>query len=366
MRCAPPLIIGGGPAGSAAAIAMARAGRDVTLIERSASATDKVCGDFVSAEAITAMTDCGLDLSALAPAPIRHVRLIHGGRMATARLPFPALGLTRRALDEALLRHAEDCGTTVLRGHYVRGLDPNGSSLGIRCASLGPLEAKAVFLATGKHNLRGIPRTARSSGLLGLKMYYTLAPGQSAALRGHVELVLFPGGYAGLQPVEGGRAVLCALLPVGRLNSLEALVRDCPHLASRLAGAQPLLDRPLAIAGLPFGYVHAGLPDEPPGLFRLGDQAAVIASLTGDGVALALASGTLAARTWLGGGNAANYHRLHAARLLRQMRRAQSIHQICLRPGAQPWVVTVCRLWPTAMQFAANWTRLETISLPDV
>ena len=360
------MIVGGGPAGSAAAIALARAGHEVTLIERTASASDKVCGDFVSAEAITAITDCGVDLSALAPAPIGHVRLIHGKRIATARLPFAAFGLTRRALDEALLRHASDCGATVLRGHQVKGIHVDGSPHSIDCASLGPLESPAVFLATGKHNLRGTPRRARSSGLIGLKMYYALAPGQAAILRGNVELMLFAGGYAGLQPVEGGHAVLCALLPASRLRSLETLASENPHLAMRLAGARPLLRRPLAIAGLSYGYVHAGCRDEPPGLFRLGDQAAVIPSLTGDGVALALASGTLAARTWLEGGNATLYHSRHAANLAQQMRLACVIHRLCLSPGAQRVVVAAGQLWPSAVRLIANWTRSATISVQGV
>ncbi len=273
----PALIIGGGPAGSAAAIALARAGRDVTLIERSASACDKVCGDFVSAEAIAAIAECGVDLSALAPAPISHVRLIHGTRMATARLPFTALGLTRRALDDALLRRAESCGAAVFRGENVRGIDTTGSSIRVDCTGRESREAKAVFLATGKHNLRGMSRPAGNTGLIGLKMYYSLDHAQAAALRNHVELVLFPGGYAGLQQVENNRAVLCALLPANRQRSIDTLADECPHLAARLSGARALLDRPLAIAGLPFGYVHPGGSDEPPGLFRLGDQAAVIA-----------------------------------------------------------------------------------------
>ena len=68
----------------------------------------------------------------------------------------------------------------------------------------------------------------------------------------------------------------------------------------------------------------------------------MIASLTGDGVALALASGSLAARTWLAGGSDAHYHRRLADGLSRQMRLASAIHRLCLAPVPQPWVV--CRL----------------------
>ncbi len=369
MRRAQPLIIGGGPAGAAAAIALAAAGQQVTLIERNAEPTDKVCGDFLSVEALTAIKAFGIDLAALAPAPITGARLIHGSRVATARLPFAACGLSRRALDEALLRQAEARGVTVLRGHAARRIATHGALLHVDCGGLGKFTTDTVFLATGKHELRGAARSASNNMLVGLKTYYELQPAQAAALRHHVELVLFPGGYAGLQPVEGDRAVLCALLPADRARKaggIDRLVAECPHLAERLSGARALLDRPLAVAGLPYGYLHAPDDADPPGLFRLGDQAAVIASLTGDGVALALASAAEAARTWLHGGDAVAYHRRRAGRLARQMRLATAIHRLCLSRPAQRWLVAACRLCPEAIRLAANWTRFETIAPIDV
>jgi flavin-dependent dehydrogenase len=368
MRRAQPLIIGGGPAGAATAIALAAAGQQVTLIERNAGPSDKVCGDFLSVEAIAAIAACGIDLAALAPAPITGARLIHGSRVATAALPFAACGISRRTLDEALLRQAEARGVTVLRGHAARRIATHGALLHVDCGGLGSFTTDTVFLATGKHELRGAARSARNNTLVGLKTYYQLEPAQAAALRHHVELVLFPGGYAGLQAVEGNRAVLCALLPAeqAKAGGIDRLIAECPHLAERLSGARPLLDRPLAVAGLPYGYLHAPDHGDPRGLFRLGDQAAVIASLTGDGVALALASAAEAARTWLQGGDAAAYHRRRAGRLARQMRLATAIHRLCLSRPAQRWLVAACRLCPAAIRIAADWTRFETISPIDV
>lgn len=348
------VIIGGGPAGATAAILLARAGRAVTLIERSAGPTDKVCGDFLSAEAIAAVTGLGVDLAALSPAPIELVRLVHGRRMAVTRLPFPALGVTRRVLDEALLQQAAASGATVQRGHAVR--------------SLADIGYETVFLATGKHDLRGAARGERGTGMVGLKMYYTLAPAQLAVLRHHVELILFAGGYAGLQLVEQDCAVLCLVAPNARLRRaggswealLASLAQECPHLALRLADLVALLDRPLAVAGLPYGYVHAPSGDDPPGMFRLGDQATVIASLTGDGVALALASATLGVEMFVRHGNAATaYHRAWQRRVARQMRTAGWLHRACLTPAMQPSVLAACRLSPGIMRTAASWTRLE-------
>jgi hypothetical protein len=223
------------------------------------------------------------------------------------------------------------------------------------------MHADALFLATGKHELRGMQRVAAPSGLVGLKMYYEPAARQAAGLRHHVELILFQGGYAGLQLVEGDRMVLCALVPAIRLRAaggrwpslLEALTKDSPHLRERLTGAQALLGRPLAIGNLPYGYLHTPSRRDRPGLFRLGDQAAVIASLAGGGVSLALTSGTQAALCWLAGGAGADYHRQLAAGLSRRLHLASAWHRLCLSPRSQPWVVAACQFYPPLMRWAA-------------
>lgn len=364
-----PVIIGGGPAGAAAATLLARAGHAVTLIERNAAACHKVCGDFLSAEAIEAITALGVDLYPLAPAPITTLRLVHGRNVAATRLPFPAFGLTRRRLDEALLRHAMESGATVLRGHAVRSIRRAGRSMELDAGAHGTMSAETVFLATGKHDLRGMPRPGRGTGPVGLKMYYALDSVARETLRGHIELVLFAGGYAGLQLVETDHAVLCLLVSRARMFAaggcwqtlLASLLDECPHLAARLSGGRALRERPLAIAGLPYGHIHAPTADDAPGLFRLGDQATVIASLTGDGVALALASASLATRVWSRRGNdAASYHRRLAHGAAGQMRLASLIHRVSRVEFAQPWLLRACRIWPSAMRLSASWTRVPS------
>jgi len=363
-----PIIIGGGPAGSAAAITLARAGRAVTLIERDAGPADKVCGDFLGGDAIQAISALGVDVAALSPSPISAVRLVHGSLMASAPLPFAALGLTRRALDAALLNAARRSGATVVRGHRVRGIRRDGESLRLDCASLGPIAARTVFLASGKHDLRGAPRPKVGNGLVGMKMYFALEAPQQAALRDHVELILFSGGYAGLQLVESDQAVLCVLAPASRVRAasanwprlLDSLMEECRHLADRLAGARPLRERPVAVARLPYGYMHAPASQDWPGLFRLGDQASVIGSFAGDGVALALGSATLASRFWLAEGNVSGaYHRAWRRRVASQIRLSSFINHACLCASAQPWVLRLCRVCPGLVQLAAARTRMR-------
>src|SRR5262249_35899066 len=161
------LIVGGGPAGAIAAAELAAAGRPVTLFERSTGPVDKVCGDFLSAEAVGALCGVGVDLSAAAE--ITSLRLIHGDRIAATRLPFVARGLSRRALDEALLRVAVAGGAAVMRGRRVRSIQCRANRLTLDCGALGHIGADKVFLATGKHNLRGAPRTMRGGDLVGFK-----------------------------------------------------------------------------------------------------------------------------------------------------------------------------------------------------
>jgi flavin-dependent dehydrogenase len=359
------IIVGGGPAGSAAAIELARAGRPVTLIERSSAAVDKVCGDFLSAEAVRRIEALGVDLADAAS--ITALRLINRRRIAETRLPFAARALSRRVLDEALLHRASAAGATVLRGHRVSAIRQSGASLRVHSGSMGQLAADTVFLATGKHELRGNMRDSRDSGLVGLKMYYRLDPPQRQQLSGYVELMLLAGGYAGLQPVDSDRAVLCLLLPAARLRYvggqwavlIDLLVRDCPHLGERLAGGRALLERPLAIANLPYGFVHRSRPADDRRLFRLGDQAVVIPSLTGAGVALALASGSLAAHTLRDGNGSNSYHQRFAAEVRRQLRPAVAIHRLSRSPMLQPLVLAVCRLCPGLVRLAAAATSVR-------
>ena len=356
------LIAGGGVAGAAAACLL---GPACTLIERERAPHDKICGEFVSAEAIAYLRRLGLDPDALGAVPIRAVRLIHGSTVAEAKLPFPAVGLSRRVLDAALLERAEALGATVLRGHAVRRVEDGVAEI----AGLGRFPGHAVFLATGKHDLRGIRRmpSRPPEDLVGLKMHLRIDPAQAAALAGHVEVIVFRGGYGGLQPIEGG-VNLCLLLD--RAVFAEAgedwatvqamLEAGSPHLATRLRGSTPLLARPLSIYRVPYGFVHRASRTDPDGVFRLGDQAAVIPSFSGDGVSMALHS-AFAASAAFRGSDAAAYHRRLRRDVGGQVGRAWTIY----RAGrAAPALMTQgARLWPGATRWAARLTRVPTHAL---
>jgi len=360
---APAVVIGGGIAGAAVAAHLAQAGRAVMLIERRAGAHDKVCGEFVSGEAALYLDDLGIDLIALGAVRMRAVRLAAGRRVATAPLPFPAFSLSRRALDEALLRAAAAAGADVRRGRAVRGFASRHDGWAVALDDGTSLAASDVFLATGKHDLRGWKRPPGTQpDLVAFKLHWRLSREETAALGASVELVLFPGGYAGLEPVEGGIANLCLVVrrsPLadlgGRWDALLAALRSAsPHLDRRLMGAEACSSRPLAIAAIPYGYVaQRGC-----GPWRLGDQAAVIPSFSGDGIAIALHSARLAADIHLAGGTAAEFQRRLARDVAGQVRRATWISRMLVHPSGRMIAAAGARVMPGLLAGIAQMTRI--------
>ncbi|MGZ5986168.1 MAG: NAD(P)/FAD-dependent oxidoreductase [Caulobacteraceae bacterium] len=361
------LVVGGGPAGAALAVLLARAGRRVILVEREAGAHDKVCGEFISGEAAGYLERLGLDIGRLGAVAIHKVRLAAGRSEAEHALPFPAFSLSRRRLDEALLGLAGDAGVELRRGRRVRSLDRQDGGWRGSIDGGEQIDAQAAFLATGKHDLKGRRRPPGLHGdLVGFKMRLCLAPAQAAALDGTVELHLLPGGYAGLEQIEEGLANLCLVIGRRRLDGgsgwnglLQALLTDCPLLAERLAGGQSLWPKPLAISAIPYGHVAKPGGD----LWRLGDQAAVIPSFAGDGLGIALHSAHAAAAAYLAGETTAAFQRRLAGELGPRVKGAALLSRLIVRPWAQGATVGLTRLRPQLLSAAAAWTRIPEKAL---
>jgi len=354
------IIAGGGLAGAAAATALAQAGRDVTFIERESGPTHKICGEFLSIEAQSYLARLGFDFARLGAHSITHVRLTSGKHEVAATLPFTGMSLTRRALDAGLRAHAVRAGAKILTAS-IRGLDV----MTLELDQHEKLTASTLFLATGKHELRGAKRAAPApNGLVGFKMYFALTPAQSASLAHHVELHLGAGFYAGLQLVEDGTANLCLLINRATLKRLGgAWAAVLAHvqaqnsvLAARLSGAASVLEAPLTIAQIPYGYIYR--PPLGAEIFRLGHQAGVIHSFTGDGMSIALHSAALATDTYLNGGGGAEYHRRLAGDISGQIFRAGVLHDLVQFPPARAAFLNAARVFPGLLPLIASLTRV--------
>lgn len=364
MRRTPPLIIGGGPAGAAAAISLGQAGLAPHLIERSSGPRDVVCGAFLGWDALAALRRLGVDPLHLGARPIERLRLVSATSAAEARLPRQAAGLSRRRLDEALLDLAAQAGTSVTRGVAVRSAEESTRS--VQLDDGRRMEGDALFLATGKHETRGVSRPrgpAAEDPVVGLRARLELPPALRDTLQGFVELHLFEDGYAGLLLQEDDSVNFCLSVSAHRLKAaggisplLAELGLESPRLGERLAHA-PDAAHFEAIAGVPYGWRAETTSS---GVFRLGDQAAVIASLAGDGIAIALTSGMAASSAYIRGGpGAAEAFQVEfASRARRPLLIAGLLRSAAENSTARGLLLRITRTTPGLAALAARLTRI--------
>lgn len=358
------LMVGGGVAGCAASIALAQSGRRVTLIEREAKPRHKVCGEFLSGEALEDLLLLGIDVRALGAVPIDYVRLAAAKKAAEAPLPFRAASLTRKTLDAKLMEKAIAAGVSVVRGEGVKTLERLDTGTWRAVLESGQTyDAPAAFLATGKHDLRGHTRPKDPHQWIAFKMYYRLLPEQREQLRGASELTLYAGGYGGIQPVEDGLANFCCVVKhryfaeSGRrwAGLIAKMQRDCPHLAMRLAGAEPVLDKPIAITHIPYGFLRRTTEE---GLYCIGDQAAVIPSFTGDGVSIALHTARRAVSAYLSAERAPAFQAELRSSMRLQMLLAEAAANGLSNAPARLLLPFCLSVWPGAMRVTARLTRV--------
>jgi len=361
------IVVGGGIAGSMAATTLARRGLPILLLERSRGPHHKVCGEFLSWEASDRLSAVGFDVAALGGARIDRVRLYHGTRSASADLPRSATGISRFRLDEALLEHAGRAGVKIERGVAVNSVHPFEAGLALDVGG-ERLNARTLFLATGKTDLRGLGRdSGRMSNLVGFKSHYRLDSRQTAALTGAVELHLFEGGYAGLQLVEGDTANLCLLIERDRVANtrgswdriLGEILASAPILGDRLEKGEMLFDRPLTVSSIPYGFLYNPAPHDPPGIMRLGDQFAVLHSFTGEGMALATASGGILAGAEAQGRSDPTYlHHQFRKEVIRPLLLSAVMHHLIRQTYGRLLIRFLAGSFPGILATSARFTRV--------
>jgi flavin-dependent dehydrogenase len=360
----PVLIIGGGPAGSATAIVLARSGIRPLLVERSREPHDLVCGGFVSGDALRILARLGVSLARAGARSITRIRLVRGGRQIEAPLPFPAVGLSRRVLDATLLQVAGAAGARIERGLSARSLEPGDRRVVLSDGT--EAEPLAVFLATGKHDLRGAARAhpPHSEEVVGLRLRMTAPRLLARILSEVIELHLFADGYAGLLLQEDGSVNFCLSVSAARLRKaggkpeglLADLQAEAPLLAERFGAAERAGDWS-SIARVPYGFRAARTAS---GVFRVGDQGAVTASLVGDGIGLALNSAGRASGAYLAGGPAAAcaYQRSLSRRAAGPLTLASALRFAGESRAVAGPLFTALSLQPKALRLAARLTRV--------
>jgi flavin-dependent dehydrogenase len=203
-------ILGGGLAGCAAAISASIEGDEVTVIEKSSFPKHKVCGEFLSGEAVPVLDSLGVSIPEAAP--IRRASLRFSRSEKTFALPETALGVSRYLLDHRMQQHA--------------------TWRGARFSRTGP----APDIGAGGRAAKGEP----GKRLFGFKCHFD-GPANDA-----VELYFFSGGYVGVNPVEGGRTNVCGVMPERRLRlarfEIDDVLASFPPLRERLASLQPAME----------------------------------------------------------------------------------------------------------------------------
>ncbi len=357
------IAVGGGLAGAAFALELARNGREVLLLESTRGAHHKVCGEFLSTEAQRLLTFLGLDIDALGASSVNTLRLAAGEHVAMAPLPFGASGLSRYQLDEALLTAAAQAGAQIVRGTRVTGLDLNGDRAVIAHSGSRQYRARAVALATGKHALRGFPRPP--SDKVAFKLQVRVGPGTTQLMDERVQLVAFEDGYFGACFVENARLTLCWVMRERLLRRIGAgwreqanhFAQQSSQLRALLQDAQPEWEKPVAVASVPYGFLRHRVIA--PNVFPIGDQLAVIPSYTGDGNAIALFSGVAAAQTLLAGQDAVAFQADMMRRLRPQFHWATTVNLMFDYRWGQRLGVAAAAYLPGFVTRIAQSTRLR-------
>ena len=306
-------VVGAGPAGAAAAIGLASAGRQVVVVDRNSFPRDKYCGDGLTTGALRLLEHLGLDPSSVSSwqaAPSLVIRAPSGLEVA---YPFSRLGqyaatARRSHLDAALVGLARQAGAEVLDGCACEGVTVDADRVVLKVAGVGALHARYAVAADGMwspvRRMLGLSLPAYRGDWCAFRQYYSgVGPQAAAALRVWFEPEILP-GYVWSFPLPGGAAnvgfgVSRATHRSGSLARLWHELSSRPHIAAVLGPGASAADRPRA---WPIPTRLGELPLAAERVLFCGDSAGVGDPMTGEGIGQALLSGLLAAEALTGAG----------------------------------------------------------------
>lgn len=379
------VVVGAGLAGSSAAIALAQQGWDTLLVERDHLPRHKVCGEFLSPEAQTSLRNLQVydDVAALKPIPLSVATLTTPhGRTIELPLPGAAWGLSRYALDAALAALAVHHGAELWSATTVTACERTGEHFTLKLREQGQVrqvQARAVLMACGRYSSARLPSRATADEIVakkgwrrsvGLKCHY-----EHVNMPAQVELFLVPGGYAGINPIEGHRANVCLLMTYEAFeqagksvqNAIAAIAERHPVLAQRLTNARLVEETVCAVAPVDTGRTAQPWWD---GVACLGDTANMIPPLCGDGMAMALRSVELCtplADAFLRGklsreGWAADYRQVWQAEFARRVRLGRHLQSLLTTPVVGEVLIALGQRLPSLGGYLVGATRGSSTS----
>jgi len=279
------IIVGAGPAGSACAITAARAGAKVLLLEKDLFPRQKVCGEFVSPESLGLLHGFLDDGQFRACPQVVSSRIFLDNKTLVIPVSPAAQSIPRFDLDPALFAVAQSAGVTTYEGVTVNAVQ-HDKTFYVR-TSENTYAARAVVNATGRWSKLTQFDVAGKDKWIGLKAHFTEpSPPQT------VDLYFFSGGYCGVTPVGANSVNACAMVRADAAHTLEDVFTKEPSLFRRSRSWQPLFP-PVTTSPLYFRAPET----ESDGMFLAGDAAGFIDPFAGDGISLALQSGTLVAQS---------------------------------------------------------------------
>ncbi len=311
MLSADVAVVGAGPAGVAAAITLARSGREVVVLDKASFPRDKCCGDGLTTGALRLLEGLGLDPSTIPSWQTVDDVVVRGPAGHHVRLPLPrgrgtyAAVARRIELDAALVDLARAAGATVLEGAAVTGAVAAADRIELEVLGREPVVARYALGADGMWSpLRkhlGAEPAARDLGEWhAFRQYFTgVAPAASKDLFVWFEPDLLP-GYAWSFPVAGGGANVGFGIQRGGTTTVQEMGRLWPELLARphvreVLGADALPEGPHKAWPIPAHIERTILSAAGGRALFVGDAAAATDPLTGEGIGQALLTGTMAA-----------------------------------------------------------------------
>jgi len=301
------IIAGAGPAGSSAAIHLARRGLRVLLVEQKKFPRPKLCGEFISPECRQHFEKLGVAaaMSGAGPSMISET-VFYSARGHHLSIPSrwfgepAALGLSRAVMDDVLLRRAQDCGVSVLEGASIsEPLIKDRAVTGVKLKLEGSehdFRAPVTIDATGRARIltRKLAQRRTKPKLVAFKVHLR----NTRVAPNACEIYFYPDGYGGLSTIEGNVSNLCFITSAEQVklhhSDPETVMREAvmknERAAYTLKKATPESEW-LSASWESFGRQR---PSPAKGLLAIGDSAAFIDPFTGSGMLMAFESGELA------------------------------------------------------------------------